>query len=115
MQEMMSRLRDDRRLRDLDLARPNRWITGAGAGSPRSRRAHTKLLDRFTANEEPLAYVQSTAGARFLKSAPISLDGNPRAMGAPFSRILWSMQGCRAGLRGIGMNYVSRTIDDDPG
>lgn len=73
--------------------------------------AHTKLLDRFTANEELLAYVQSSAGARFLKSAPISLDGNPRAMSAPFSRILWSMQaGVVLAFAGIGMNYVSRTI-----
>jgi hypothetical protein len=74
--------------------------------------AHTKLLDRFTANEELLAYVQSSAGARFLKSAPISLDGNPRAMGAPLSRILWSMQaGVVLAFAGIGMNYVSRTIE----
>jgi hypothetical protein len=73
--------------------------------------AHTKLLDRFTANEELLAYVQSSAGARFLKSAPIALDGNPRAMGAPFSRILWSMNaGVVLAFAGIGMNYVSRTI-----
>jgi len=74
--------------------------------------AHTKLLDRFTANEELLAYVQSSAGARFLKSAPISLDGSPRAMSAPLSRILWSMQaGVVLAFAGIGMNYVSRTID----
>jgi len=74
--------------------------------------AHTKLLDRFTANEELLAYVQSPAGARFLKSAPISLDGSPRAMSAPLSRILWSMQaGVVLAFAGFGMNYVSRTID----
>lgn len=74
--------------------------------------AHTKLLDRFTANEELLAYVQSPAGARFLKSAPISLDGNPRAMAAPLSRILWSMQaGVVLTAAGIGMNYLSRNVD----
>ena len=54
--------------------------------------AHTKLLDRFTGNEELLAYVKSPAGAKFLESAPIMLDGGPRAMGAPINRILWSMQ-----------------------
>jgi len=74
--------------------------------------AHTKLLDRFTANEELLAYVQSPAGSRFLKSAPISLDGSPRAMSAPLSRILWSMQaGVVLAFAGIGMNYVSRRVD----
>jgi hypothetical protein len=76
--------------------------------------AHTKLLDRFTGNEELLAYVQSPAGARFLESAPIALDGAPRTMAAPLSRILWSMQaGVVLIAAGIGMNYVSRTIDPD--
>jgi hypothetical protein len=55
--------------------------------------AHTKLLDRFTANDELLAYVKSPAGSRFLESAPISLDGAPRSVGAPMGRILWSIQG----------------------
>ncbi len=74
--------------------------------------AHTKLLDRFTGNEELLAYVQSSAGSRFLKSSPISLDGGPRAMGSPVSRILWSMQaGVVLAAAGIGLNYVSRNID----
>lgn len=74
--------------------------------------AHTKLLDRFTGNEELLAYVKSPAGTRFLQSAPISLDGNPRAMGSPVSRILWSVQaGVVLAAAGMGMNYVSRRID----
>ncbi|HXT70936.1 MAG TPA: hypothetical protein VN700_14340 [Vicinamibacterales bacterium] len=74
--------------------------------------AHTKLLDRFTGNDELLAYVQSSAGSRFLKSSPISLDGGPRVMGSPVSRILWSMQaGVVLGAAGIGLNYVSRNID----
>jgi len=76
--------------------------------------AHTKLLDRFTGNEELLAYVKSPAGARFLESAPISLDGSPRAMGSPVTRILWSIQaGVVLAAAGIGMNYVSRHIDPD--
>lgn len=74
--------------------------------------AHTKLLDRFTGNDELLAYVQSPAGSRFLKSSPISLDGNAKTMAAPFSRILWSMQvGLVMSILGLGLNYVSRTID----
>src|SRR5262245_14164952 len=36
--------------------------------------AHAKLLDRFTANDELIAYVQSPAGTKFLQSAPIALD-----------------------------------------
>jgi len=54
---------------------------------------HTKLLDRFTSNEDLLAYMQSPAGAKFLESTPIRLDSGPRSVGAPLSRILWSIQG----------------------
>jgi hypothetical protein len=74
--------------------------------------AHTKLLDRFTGNDELLAYVQSPAGARFLKSAPITLDGSVQSMGAPLARILWSIQaGMVLSVAGLGLNYVSRRID----
>ena len=36
---------------------------------------HNKLLDRFTSNEDLLAYVQTPAGKRFLESAPIPHAG----------------------------------------
>jgi len=75
---------------------------------------HTKLLDRFTANDELLAYIQSPAGAKFLESSPITLDPGPRTVGAPLGRILWSVQ---AGLvviaAGIGLQVVSTRIADD--
>lgn len=75
--------------------------------------AHTKLLDRFTANEDLLAYVQSPAGSKFLQSSPIALDAGPRSVGAPLSRILWSVQGgvvLMAG--GIGLHLVSLRVTD---
>ena len=55
---------------------------------------HSKLLDRFASSEELLAYMKTPAGARFLESAPIALEAGPsgRAMSAPVSRILWSVQ-----------------------
>jgi hypothetical protein len=75
---------------------------------------HTKLLDRFTANEDLLAYIQSPAGAKFLESSPITLDAAPRSMGAPLGRILWSLQG---GLvlvaAGIGFQVVSARVSDE--
>jgi len=77
--------------------------------------AHTKLLDRFTANEDLLAYIQSPAGAKFLESSPISLDAAPRSVGAPLSRILWSVQGgvvLMAG--GIGLHIVGGRVADAP-
>jgi hypothetical protein len=69
---------------------------------------HNKLLDRFTANEDLLAYIQTPAGRRFLESAPIPLE-SPRAIGAPLGRILWSAQaGAVLTVLGIGVAMVSR-------
>lgn len=70
--------------------------------------AHTKLLGRFTANDELIAYVQSPAGSQFLQSAPIALDPGGRRLGAPFNRILWSVQvGLVLAMAGVGLRYVS--------
>jgi hypothetical protein len=74
--------------------------------------AHTKLLDRFTANDELIAYVQSPAGSQFLQSAPIALDPGARRMGAPFNRILWSVQaGLVLGMAGLGLRFISGSKD----
>src|SRR5579864_3815558 len=76
--------------------------------------AHTKLLDRFTANDELIAYVQSPAGSRFLQSAPIALDPGTRRLGAPVSRILWSAQaGLVVMMAGLAFQYVSSRVDPD--
>lgn len=54
---------------------------------------HSKLLDRLSNNEDLMAYMQSPAGRRFLESAPIALDDQqPKAIAAPMSRILLSLQ-----------------------
>lgn len=72
---------------------------------------HTKLLDRFTSNEDLMAYIHSPAGSKFLESAPIKLDAGPRSVGAPLGRILWSVQGglvLTAG--GIGFLFISGRV-----
>jgi hypothetical protein len=70
--------------------------------------AHTKLLDRFTANEDLLHYIQTPAGAKFLESAPIPLDAGPRSVGAPMGRILWSVQGGVVLLAGgVGLEVIA--------
>lgn len=76
---------------------------------------HSKLLDRFTSNEDLLAYMQTQAGRNFLESAPIRLPEEPRSMAAPFGRILVSVQaGVVLLLTGIGLLYVSSTFIDEP-
>lgn len=72
---------------------------------------HSKLLERFTSNDELLAYMQTPAGKRFFESAPIAVEAGPRPMQAPISRIFWSLQ---AGLvlmaMGVGFDLVSLRV-----
>jgi hypothetical protein len=69
---------------------------------------HTKLLDRLTSNEDLLAYMQSSAGRRFLEAAPLPLGAGPRSLAAPVGRILWSVQaGCVIAFAGAGLMYAS--------
>lgn len=75
---------------------------------------HTKLLDRFTANDDLLAYMQTPSGKRFLESAPIPLDNEARSVGAPLSRILWSVQvGVVLAAGSLGLLYVSGRVIDE--
>lgn len=69
---------------------------------------HNKLLDRFTASEDLLAYAQTPSGKRFLESAPIPLSEAPKTLGAPVNRVLWSVQlGVVLAAFGIGLLFVS--------
>jgi heme/copper-type cytochrome/quinol oxidase subunit 3 len=58
--------------------------------------AHSKIVDRLSSNEDLLAYMQSPTGQRFLTASlgvPSAADVAPPTMvGAPFNRILWSVQ-----------------------
>jgi hypothetical protein len=72
---------------------------------------HTKLLDRLTTNEDLLTYIQSPAGRRFLESAPITSEQEPRAGGAPLTRIIWSLQvGLVLMALGTGFWVVQRNV-----
>jgi hypothetical protein len=74
---------------------------------------HNKLLDRFTSNEDLLAYIQTPAGRKFLESAPIPLD-SPRAISAPVGRILWSAQaGAVLTVLGLGFEVVARSAVEE--
>jgi hypothetical protein len=77
---------------------------------------HNKLLDRFTANEDLLAYIQTSPGRHFLESAPLSLESPARTVGAPLSRILWSVQaGVVLAAGALGILYVSTRVMDEVG
>lgn len=87
-----------------------RWIRLAKVQTD----VHNKLLDRFTANDDLLSYIQSPAGSKFLESSPIKLDAAPRSVGAPLGRILWSLQGGLVLLSGgIGLQIVGERVRDE--
>jgi hypothetical protein len=75
---------------------------------------HTKLLDRFSSNEELMAYMQTPPGRRFLESAPLPVEGPAPAMAAPLSRILWSLQaGVVLAIAALGVLFVSLNVIDE--
>ena len=75
---------------------------------------HNKLMDRFTANDDLLAYLQTPAAQRFLESAPLSLEAPSRPVGAPLSRILWSVQvGVVLGAGALGLLFVSNRVIEE--
>jgi hypothetical protein len=79
--------------------------------------AHTKIVDRLASNEDLLAYMQSAAGQRFLTSSPVappSMDQFTPPMGAPFNRILWSVQaGVVLTTAGAGLWLAKNGIIDE--
>jgi hypothetical protein len=72
---------------------------------------HSKILDRLQSNEDLLAYIQTPAGQRFLESGPSPQEPERRAIGAPFGRILWSVQaGVMLAALGVGFWLVQRNV-----
>ncbi len=76
---------------------------------------HTKLFDRLSSNEDLLAYIQTPAGRRFLEAAPLLPSSAPsRPLGAPVSRILWSVQiGIVIVAGALGVLFVSGRVIEE--
>ena len=75
---------------------------------------YNKLLDRFSTNEEMLAYIRSESGKRFLESAtmPFGTGMQPEAP-SPVARVLTPLQlGVVLTIVGIGLMYVRTSIPD---
>jgi hypothetical protein len=74
---------------------------------------HSKLLERFTASADLLAYIESPAGKSFLESGPIAAESSPR-LRAPLARILFSVQvGVVLGFAGLGILYAGRVVSSE--
>jgi hypothetical protein len=92
------------------IAEHRRWLRATKTQTD----AHSKLLERLTSNEDLLAYIQTPAAQHFLEAAPIPLDAAPRSIGAPVSRILWSVQaGIVLAVVGVGLWFVRNRIFDE--
>ncbi len=78
--------------------------------------AHNKIVDRLSSNEDLLAYMQSSTGQRFLTasfSAPAA-GAPPAIVGAPFNRILWSVQaGIVLAAAGIGLLFAKNGVIEE--
>lgn len=91
-----------------------RWLRATRVQSE----VHGRLLERFSSNEELMAYIQSPAGSSFLKSSPIVIDDPSAAtVPAPITRILWSVQaGLVLASAGVGLliirNYIFEEVGD---
>jgi hypothetical protein len=71
---------------------------------------NNKLMDRFSNNEDLLAYIQTPAGRKFVEAAPLPVEAS-RPVGAPLSRILWSVQiGLVLAAGALGLLYISNQV-----
>jgi hypothetical protein len=70
--------------------------------------AQAKILERFANNEELIQFIQTPAGRRFVDASSTPLE--PRSLGAPVGRILWSVQvGLVLLFAGIGLEVLGRS------
>jgi hypothetical protein len=75
--------------------------------------AHMKLVDRLASNEDLLAYIQSSAGQRFLASSPVTTDTVSGIAGA-MNRILWSVQaGVVLAAAGVGLWFAKSSVIEE--
>ena len=101
------------------------WITKSAVEHRRWLRAtkiqteaHHKIVDRLSSNEDLLAYMQSPTGQRFLTASlgvPSAAEvAPPPIVGAPFNRILWSVQaGIVLAAAGFGLLLARRGVIEE--
>lgn len=88
-----------------------RWLRATKIQSE----VHSRMLERFSNNEELLAYVQSPAGSHFLKATPMPpIEAVSSPVAAPFNRILWSVQtGLVLASAGIGCLIIKQHVIEE--
>jgi hypothetical protein len=76
---------------------------------------HSRLMERFSSNDELMAYIQSPAGRQFLQGLPAAPEiASSPAVAAPLTRILWSVQaGVVLVCAGVGLLSIKQYMVDD--
>lgn len=86
-----------------------RWLRATKLQSD----VNSRLLERFSSNEELLAYLQSPTGSQLAKTAPIIIEPSP-SVTAPFNRILWSVQaGLVLASAGVGFLFIKQHVMEE--
>lgn len=77
-----------------------RWLYATGLQAE----TQTKILDRLSATEDLMAYLQSPAAQRLIATTTPPIHTSRRTSAAPLARVLWSVQtGIILALAGIGL------------
>lgn len=77
---------------------------------------HNKILDRFGTTGELLEYIRTSAGTKFLESAPIPLHEAPRAPQMPFVRVIRTVQiGVTVAAGALGVLITSTRFSSEEG
>lgn len=73
----------------------------------------TRLIEKFSSNQELFTYLQTDAGKRLLEANPVLTDiGRSPSLGPPLGRIFWSFQaGLILTLAGIGLLAIRSQFD----
>lgn len=76
---------------------------------------HSRLMERFSSNDELMTYIQSPAGRQFLQGLPAAPGtASSPSVSAPLTRILWSVQaGVVLVCAGIGLLTIKRYMFDE--
>jgi len=76
---------------------------------------HSRLMERFSSNDELMTYIQSPAGRQFLQGLPAAAEiASSPVVAAPLTRILWSVQaGVVLVCGGIGLLTIKRYMVDE--
>src|SRR5262245_53957790 len=77
---------------------------------------HSRLMERFSSNDDLMTYIQSPPGRQFLQGLPAApeIASSPTMAAAPLTRIMWSVQaGVVLVCAGVGLLTIKQYMVDE--